>query len=141
MLAGWVSESVAGKTVDLFDPPSKPRVAAVFLHGIGLDTLADNPAFTAELAKRNVACICPHGQRGWWLDRVCSEFDPQLTPEKFIVEHVVPAARSRWHLGPRALGVFGISMGGQGALRLAFRHPAVFPVAAGIASAFDFHEV
>lgn len=141
MLAGWVSESVSGKTVDLFDPPSKPRFAAIFLHGIGLETLADNAVFTAVLAKRNVACACPHGQRGWWLDRVCSEFDRQLTPEKFIVEHVAPAVRSRWNLGPRALGVFGISMGGQGALRLAFRHPSDFPVAAGIASAFDFHEV
>src|SRR5262249_2170167 len=42
---------------------------------------------------------------------------------------------------PRTLGVFGISMGGQGALRLALRHPQVFPVAAGIASALDFHEI
>src|SRR5262249_23174536 len=30
---------------------------------------------------------------------------------------------------------------GQGALRLAFRHPDVFPVAAGIASALDYHEL
>jgi S-formylglutathione hydrolase len=31
-------------------------------------------------------------------------------------------------------------MGGQGALRLAFKHPHLFPVAAGIASALDYHE-
>jgi S-formylglutathione hydrolase len=31
-------------------------------------------------------------------------------------------------------------MGGQGALRLAYRHPAVFPVAAAIAPAIDFHK-
>ena len=31
-------------------------------------------------------------------------------------------------------------MGGQGALRLAFKYPALFPVAAGIASALDYYE-
>jgi S-formylglutathione hydrolase FrmB len=141
MFQGWTREAVADKTVDVFDPPAKPRFAAIFLHGVGLETLADNPAFSAELAKRNLACVCPHGQRGWWLDKVSTDFDPRLTPEQFIVDHVVPFARSRWNLGARTLGVFGISMGGQGALRLAFRHPKLFPVAAGIASAIDFHEL
>jgi S-formylglutathione hydrolase len=47
----------------------------------------------------------------------------------------------RWNLKPPGVGVFGISMGGQGALRLAFRHPQVFPVTAGISSAIDFHEL
>jgi S-formylglutathione hydrolase FrmB len=140
MLEGWTTSIVAGKKVDVFDPPSKPRFAAVFLHGIGRETLIDNAAFTTQLAARNLGCVCPHGERSFWLDRVCSEFDGSLTAEDFIVKHVVPFARQRWSLGPRALGVFGISMGGQGALRLAFRHPSVFPVAAGIASALDFHD-
>jgi S-formylglutathione hydrolase FrmB len=52
----------------------------------------------------------------------------------------VPYFGARWGVGPRAIGLLGISMGGQGALRLAFRNPAVFPVAAGIASALDYHE-
>ena len=54
---------------------------------------------------------------------------------------VVPFFAKRWGLHPPAIGLLGISMGGQGALRLAFRHPKVFPVAAGIASALDFHEL
>jgi len=32
------------------------------------------------------------------------------------------------------------AVGGQGAIRLAFRQPRLFPVAAGIASALDYHE-
>jgi S-formylglutathione hydrolase len=32
-------------------------------------------------------------------------------------------------------------MGGQAALRLAFKYPKLFPVAAGISSAIDYHEV
>ena len=43
-------------------------------------------------------------------------------------------------LGQRAVGLLGVSMGGQGALRLAFKHPDLFQVAAGIAPALDYHE-
>ena len=32
-------------------------------------------------------------------------------------------------------------MGGQGALRLAFKHPETFPVVAAVASALDYHEL
>src|SRR5262249_7574803 len=140
MLSSWSSVQVAGKEVDVFDPPTAPRFAAIFLHGTGRETLAGNLVFTSELKKRNLACVCPHGEQSWWLDRICREFDPKSTAEKFVVEHVVPFMRARWKLPPRAIGIFGISMGGQGALRLAFRHPQTFPVAAGISSAFDFHE-
>jgi S-formylglutathione hydrolase FrmB len=137
----WEQSSLAGKRIDIFDPPAKPRFGIVFLHGIGLETLAGNDVWTRILAQRNLACICPHGQRSWWLDRVCAEFDPELSPERYILDHVVPLFRERWNIAPGALGVCGISMGGQGALRLALRHPRVFPAAAGIASALDFHEV
>lgn len=140
MITGWSSVAIAGKAAEVFEPSAKIRHAVIYLHAVGLESLADDPVFTEQLRHRNLACVCPHGQLGWWLDRVLPEFDPSLTPERFVVDHVVPFARSRWNLGPRGLGIFGISMGGQGALRMAFRHPAVFPVAAGIASAIDFHD-
>lgn len=136
----WQSLTIAGKTADVFDPPARPRFGVIFLHGIGLETLKDNATYTALLQAHKLACVCPHGQRSWWLDRVCPEFDTAVSPERFLLESVVPFCRERWKLAPRALGVFGISMGGQGALRLALRHPQTFPAAAGIASALDFHE-
>ncbi len=141
MPSGWSSVDLVGKTCDVFDPPTPPRFAVIYLHAFGLESLIGNSSYTDQLAKHGLGCICPHGQRGWWLDRVSPDFDPVLTPEKFVLEHVVPSAHKRWSLRPRALGIFGISMGGQGALRLAFRHPQVFPAVAGIASAIDFHEV
>jgi S-formylglutathione hydrolase len=141
MLDGWSRIDIAGKSADVFDPPQKPRFGLLFLHGIGGETLSNDAAYSKELRARNVACICPRGGRCWWLDRQCDEFDPVVTPEKYLLASIVPYFAERWNLRPRALAVAGISMGGQGAIRLAFRHPAVFPVAAGIASAFDFHEV
>ncbi len=136
----WTQETIAGKTADVFSPRGKPRFGLIFLHPVGLETLTDNAVYTALFQKSNLVCVVPHGQQSWWLDRVCAEFDPNISPEKYVLEHVVPFFRERWNLAPRALGLFGISMGGQGAIRMALRHPQVFPVAAGIASAFDFHE-
>lgn len=140
MLPGWTQVEIAGKKADVFDPPSPPRLGLVFLHGISLETLAENRTYTAILSRRNLACVCPYGRRSWWLDRPCPEFDPVLDAETHVVRNVVPSFKTRWGLTPSAIGIFGVGMGGQGALRLAFRHPAVFPAAAGIASALDFHE-
>ncbi len=139
----WSQVELAGKTVEVYDPApgTKPRFGVLFLHPLGLETLRGRPAYTKILDQLKLVCLCPHGQRSWWTDRVCAEFDPQLTPEKHLLENVLPYFGERWRLMPRSIGVFGISMGGQGALRLAFRRPDLFPVCAGIASALDFHEL
>ena len=41
---------------------------------------------------------------------------------------------STWNLTPPAIALTGVSLGGQGALRLAFKHPRTFYVVAAIAS-------
>jgi S-formylglutathione hydrolase len=143
MTGKWTQISVAGKTVEIYEPPvaSKVRFGMLFLHPYGLETLRDRPAYTKLFDQLNLVCVCPHGQRSWWLDRVSLEFDPQLTPEAHLLQDVLPIFDQRWSVKPRAIGVFGISMGGQGALRLALRYPQLFPAVAGIASAIDFHDL
>jgi S-formylglutathione hydrolase FrmB len=142
MAGTWTQIEVAGKIVDLYDPPGPtgPRFAVLFLHAFGLDTLVDKPAFTTRFDDMRIACACPHGQRSWWADRICTEFDAKLTAEQHVIRNVLPFMRQRWQLGARAVGLLGTSMGGQGALRLAFKHPELFPIAAGIAPAIDYHE-
>ena len=139
----WSDVKLAGKTVEIYEPAGapKPRFGILFLHPLGLETLRGRPAFTKIFDDRKLACVCPHAGRSWWGDRVCSEFDATLTPEKHLLGNVMPLFTQRWGLQPRSIGVLGISMGGQGALRLAFRHPQLFPVAAGIASAIDYQEL
>jgi esterase/lipase superfamily enzyme len=143
MTGSWVVAEIAGKPADVYEPPgpSRPRFGVLHLHGVGLETLRDRPAFTRLFDELKLACVCPFGQRSWWADRICTEFDAHITPERYLLDHVVPFMRERWGLGPRGIAVQGISMGGQGALRLAFKHPQLFPVAAGIASAIDYHEL
>jgi S-formylglutathione hydrolase len=138
----WNRLDIAGKPADVFDPAvAAPRFGLLYLHGIGLETLATSPVYTRLLELHQLACVCPHGQRSWWADRVCPEFDPKLTPEKHLLHNVLPYFAERWGLRPRSIGLFGISMGGQGALRLAFKLPQIFPVVAGIASALDCQEM
>ena len=139
----WSDVNVAGKTVEVYEPAAgmKPRFGILFLHPLGLETLRGRPAYTKIFDKLNIVCACPHSGRSWWVDRVCADFDAKLTPEQHLLKNVLPFMQERWNLGPRAVGIFGISMGGQGALRLAFKHPQRFPVVAGISSALDYYEL
>ena len=143
MKGTWAREQIAGKNADVYAlaGAEKPRFGVLFLHPFGLETLVGRPPFTRLFDELRLPCVCPHGQRSWWTDRICAEFDPQLTAEKYLLDQVVPFFRERWGIGPRGIGLLGISMGGQGALRLAFRHAEIFPVAAAIASALDYHEL
>src|ERR1700686_4505694 len=125
MNGSWTTIPLGSKTGEVYEPagPAKPRFGVLYLHGVGLATLRDKPAYTRLFDELHLACVCPHGQRSWWADRVCSEFDPSVTPERFLLEQVMPCFRERWSFGERSVGLLGVSMGGQGALRLAFKHP------------------
>lgn len=138
----WSTVIIAGKTADIFVPSGTVQAdrAVLHLHGHGLATLKDNPAFSAELAKHGLRAICPHGQRSWWLPLVCSEFDAELTPFEFVRDHVVGWIGENWGVETPLIGLTGVSMGGQGALQLAYRHARDFPVVAGIAAAIDFQQ-
>jgi hypothetical protein len=142
MLPGWTRTEIAGKRADVFDPPGTPvpRYGVLFLHPHGLQSPADNPAYTTAFARHGLAVCAPHGGRCWWTNRVCPEFDPHLTAERHLLDNVLPWMRSRWKLLPRAVSAAGISMGGQGAIRLGFKHADQIGVVASVAGAFDYHE-
>jgi S-formylglutathione hydrolase len=141
MNGAWSLVDIGGKQADVRDPPGgRPRFGILYLHPFGLETLPGNAAFTALFDELRLGCICPHAGRSWWADRLCPEFDARTTPERHLLDAVVPFFQTRWGLAPPAVGLLGISMGGQGALRLAFKHPQRFGAVAGISSALDYHE-
>lgn len=139
----WTSETVAGKPLDVYRPEAahNHRFGVLFLHGVGGETLRDQPVFTTLFDALNLPCVSPIAGPCWWVDRPCPAFDAALTPERFLRESVLGFFKDRLGLAPRSIGLLGISMGGQAALRLAFKYPETFPVAAGIASALDYHEI
>ena len=137
----WNLVDLAGKLADVYDPPERPRFGVIYLHSYGLESLRGHTAFTALFDELHLACVCPAGAHSWWGDRICPEFDARMTPERYLIDHVLPFFRERWGMDARGVGLFGISMGGQGALRLALRNSAAFAVVAGISSAIEYHEL
>ncbi len=137
----WTSVEIAGRPADVFEPAVKPRLAVLFLHDADGQSLRGRPVFTRLLDDMGLGCVCPSGGPSWWVDRPALGFDPPLTPERFVLDHIVPNFDQRWGVKPRELGLLGAGMGGQGALRLAFRHAKTFAVVAAVAPAIDTHEL
>lgn len=138
----WSQCEIGGKRVDIYQPSQgeeSPR-GVLHLHGHGLTTLFENPVYTAELERHGLWCFCPHGERSWWGKRICVEFDPEMSPVSYLMERLLPALKENYGLTAPAIGLTGISMGGQGALRLAYWYPRIFPVVVGIAPAVDYFQ-
>ena len=141
MLPNWSTTTLGGKPVSIYQPANRPKFGVLFLHPLSGNTLTENGVYTAELARYGIACCAPQSGQSWWADRVSSQFDGRQSQERYLLDCVLPWIRETWQLAPPAIAVAGISMGGQGAIRLGFKHPALFPVVAGVASAFDYHDL
>jgi pimeloyl-ACP methyl ester carboxylesterase len=137
----WSRVTIGNRPADVFDPIVTPRFTVLFLHDLDRRTLRDQPTFTQLFATAGSACVCPFGDQAWWTDRISSQFDSRLTAERYLLDCVMPFCAERWNLGPRAVGLFGVGMGGQGALRLAFKHPQHFPVVAALAPSIEYYEL
>jgi S-formylglutathione hydrolase len=138
----WIQVTIDGKPAEVFEPSNgMRRFGVLFLHDQDAVTLRDHPTFNPLLDAAGLVCVCPIGDQAWWSDRVCPKFDPRVTAERYVIDHVVPYFAECWNLQPRSIGLLGVGMGGQGALRLAFKHPQTILVVAGIASALDHHDL
>jgi S-formylglutathione hydrolase len=136
----WSTVAIAGRACEVFAPPDPlPGRALVSLHDLRGESLRDCPPLCAAVEAARLPVIAPQAGRCWWLDRPIAGFDATLTPERFVIDRLRPEIEARFGVRPPGIAVIGIGMGGQGALRLAYRHPAVFPVSAAIAPAIDFH--
>lgn len=137
----WSQIDLAGHPCDAFEPDSLSDYgyAVVYLHGVNLGRLVDKAAFEAAFDRHGLRVLAPQTGRSWWSDRICPEFDQRLTAECHLLENVLPWLASRWSVVPPRIALLGTSMGGQGALRFAFKHPDAFPVVAAMAPAIDYH--
>jgi len=136
----WSMIEVAGQACELFSPPrTGPGRAVIFLHDLAGRSLRDEPALREAVAAAGLPVIAPRTGRSWWLDAIQPAFDTQRSAERFVVEAVRAEAAERFGARSPGIALLGIGMGGQGALRIAYRHPAIFPIVAAIGPAIDFH--
>jgi S-formylglutathione hydrolase len=142
LLSGWQRETIAGHAAEIFEPPrpSEHGYTVIYLHGVHLKTLGDNPVYTDLFAQHGLRVVVPITGRSWWSDRICREFDPQVSADKYVRSSVLPFIQERFGAAPPRIALLGTSMGGQGALRFSFRYPAQFPIVAALSPAID-HQV
>lgn len=138
----WNTTSLAGHPLEWYVPAERQRkdCALIYLHGVHLTSLRDQQAFLDELDRWGLAVVCPRTGRCWWTDRPCRDFDPNLTPQQYLLEHVLPWIETSLGVRPPHIGLLGTSMGGQGVLRLSYKFPQRFPVCAAISPAIDYHQ-
>ncbi|MFM8497646.1 MAG: alpha/beta hydrolase-fold protein [Planctomycetia bacterium] len=136
----WSRVTVAGHPCEVFAPPEAlPGRAVVVLHDLDGAPFSRPGDLRARLESAGLPTIAPLTGRSWWLDRIMPAFDRGMSPERFVRDTIVAEVGTRFGVQPPGIALLGVGMGGQGALRLAYRHPGVFPVAAAIAPALDFH--
>jgi len=136
----WLVTDLAGHPCEIHAPARPlPGRAAVYLHGVRERWLQEQPALRDLIEQARLPIVAPRAGRSWWLDRIVPGFDPDISPERYVVDQVVAEIGRRFGVRPPGIAILGTGMGGQGALRLAYRHPNTFPVAAAISPAIDFH--
>ncbi|MCU0878181.1 MAG: esterase family protein [Pirellulaceae bacterium] len=138
----WTVETIAGHPCDVYEPPARnPQgFVVLYLHGVHLNRLDDKPAFVEQFDRYGLPVVAPRTARSWWTDKICLEFDPKVSAERHVRERVLPFIAERFGSEPPRIGLLGTSMGGQGALRLAYKYPSQFPVVAAISPAIDYYK-
>jgi pimeloyl-ACP methyl ester carboxylesterase len=140
----WTTIDLAGHPCDVYEPSgatrsgSDARSVILYLHGVHSTPIANSPAFNGQFAELGMPVLSPQTGRSWWNDRINAAFDPRQSAERYVLDRVLPFIAERWQARPPQIALLGTSMGGQGALRLAFRHAGKFPIVAAISPAIDF---
>lgn len=81
--------------------------------------------------------VCPDGQSSWYWD---SPVDPKSRYETYISRELLPYIDSAYRTvaSPAGRAITGFSMGGHGALWLAFRHQDLFGACGSMSGGVDF---
>ena len=106
------------------------------LHGWGgnYDSWVKGSSLADYAAEHRLIIVTPEGANGWYTDGADGE-----RYESYFLREVVPDVERRFRAiaERRGRGVAGYSMGGYGALKLAFRRPELFAFAGSTSGALD----
>lgn len=110
------------------------------LHGYSgnhLDWINKAKGFEKAADQFNLIIVCPDGgYSSWYWD---SPVDPASKYETFVSDELVKSIDAKYKTikDRRGRGITGLSMGGHGALYLAFRHQDVFGAAGSMSGGVD----
>ncbi|MDB5240533.1 MAG: putative esterase [Spirosoma sp.] len=143
-------------TLDTYSPSMKKTIKTVvitpdtyttgsefpvvyLLHGYGgsySDWVKKAPALLRAVDANGAIVVCPDGNGSWYYD---SPVDASFRYETYVVSELVPWVDNHYKTIKNRQGraITGLSMGGHGALYLAFRHQDVFGAAGSMSGGVD----
>jgi putative tributyrin esterase len=107
------------------------------LHGRGEDFRSwSNDSDVARFAERGLILVMPEGRSSYYTN---SAKHPQDRYEDYLANDLISDVESRFPIatGRANRAVVGVSMGGFGAVKLAFDHPELFAFAGAMSPAID----
>ncbi len=125
-------------TPDNMKPGDKLPVVYT-LHGYSgnyTNWLKFQPRILDMVDRYNFIVVTPDGRNSWYMD---APADPKVKMESFFIEDLIPFIDANYPTDAQASkrAITGLSMGGHGALYLAFRHPDVFGNAGSMSGGVD----
>lgn len=124
------------------DKPKGKQLPTIYLlHGyMGnyANWIKDFPVIAEYADRYGLMIVCPDGNRsGWYFD---SPIDTSFRYETYITQELIPWVDAHYLTlkTVRGRAIAGMSMGGYGALYIAFKHPELFGAAGSMSGAVDF---
>lgn len=143
-------------TVSTYSPSMKKTIKAIVITPDSYDTatavpvvyllhgysgtfkswLKEAPEIAEYADQHNMIIVCPDGRNSWYFD---SPEDQHLKYEQYIATELVSWIDKHYNTieSPQGRGITGLSMGGHGALYLAFKHQEVFGAAGSMSGGVD----
>lgn len=125
---------------DSYQQKEKKYSVIYLLHGAGGDYkawLTKSPDIKKYADLYNVILVCPDGDKtSWYFD---SPIDCNMQYETYITKELVTTVDNKYATiqNNNHRAITGYSMGGHGALYLAFKHPDIWAVAASMSGGVD----
>ncbi|KJD37251.1 XynC protein [Tamlana sedimentorum] len=127
-------------TPDAYPEKGKKYPVIYLLHGAGgnyKDWLKKAPQIKNYVETYNVLIVCPDGGKtSWYFD---SPVDAAMRYETYVAKELVAQVDAKYQTAAsrEKRAITGLSMGGHGALYLAFKHQDIWGVAASMSGGVD----
>lgn len=118
---------------------AKELPVVYLLHGYSggyADWISRAKGFEKAADQYQLIIVCPDGNNSWYWD---SPIDPRYKYETYVSKELVEWIDGKYKTikSPKGRAITGLSMGGHGALFLAFRHQDVFGAAGSMSGGVD----
>lgn len=123
---------------DYFEETNNHYPVLYLLHGYSGNHMAwqEHVDLTKYATKFHFIIVCPDGQDSWYFD---SPIDPAFQFETYITQELRAYIENNYRVvnDRKYRAVTGLSMGGHGALWLAWRHPEIYGMCGSMSGGVD----